>query len=184
MKFYKHVRSLFKIQLANRALAFRITAARRPRIAVIALFCLAAVLVVGVLCSAGLIHRYHLRLRPSSSNVELAAGSQAGTPARRAGLSRKRKGFDDAIAVLRTAANQNQQLAGYYKGVAKRTGRQEAEVKTATSAQEPVNNQKSPSSTELSGIASAAGSAPNRSEPDGASLVQRRVATAGTAEDS
>src|SRR5215471_17187454 len=183
MQFSKHIRSLFQIRRANRGLAFTVTGARRPRVAVTALFCLAVVLIVGVLCAAELIHRHHRRFGTVGPNAELAAGPQAELPAPPARLSRRRKGFDAAIAVLRSAADQNQHLAGYYKGVVKRTGRQAVEAEAATSTQQSGNNQKPRSSMELSGKATAADLGQNRSEADGASIVQSRAATAGTSGD-
>src|SRR5215469_12205271 len=166
MQFHKHVRRLFAIQLASRAHAFLATAARRPRIAVTALFCLAVFLIASVLSTAGLIHRYRTRVTPASPGVELAGGPQAEPPAPPAGLSRRRKGFDQAIAVLRSAADKNQRLEGYYKGVAERTRRQAADVENVISGQESVNNQKL-TSVALSGAAGNAGSAPSRSEAAG-----------------
>src|SRR5262245_58834992 len=171
MQFYKHIRSLFQIKLASRAHAFRLTAVQRPRIAVTAMFCLAVGMIAGVLFAAGLIHRHHMRLGPAVPNVELAAVQQAEEPAAPAGLSRRRKGFDEAIAALRSAANQNQRLAGYYEGVVKRTGRQTAEAATAASAQEPPDSRNVTSPVEQSGTAIVADSASSRPERDATALA-------------
>jgi hypothetical protein len=58
------------------------------------------------------------------------------------GLSRKRKGFDDAIAELKSASTENQRLAAYYNRVIKRTDGQAAEVETTTSVQTSMTGAK------------------------------------------
>jgi hypothetical protein len=72
---------------------------------------------------------------PAAAAQAVSPAPEVQAPAKPAGLSRKRKGFDDAIAELKSASNQNQRLGAYYNRVIKRTDGQAAEAETATSVQ-------------------------------------------------
>jgi hypothetical protein len=88
----------------------------------------AAALLMTVLIMGGLVRHHLVRLRQRDSHQQTtlaAAQTEPIVPA--LGLSRKRKGFDDAIAKLGTAAAQNHRLAVYYDKVIKRTERSSAE---------------------------------------------------------
>jgi len=164
MFFFKGIRS-FRILMTKQMRALRIGAP---------LFCLAIVLSAGVLFKATLVRCYRARVKPGNNRVEAAV--QAEPPAPPPGLSRQRKGFDDAIATLKSAANQNQHLAAYYKRVVKRTGGQEASVETATAVQASVSNQKRESPIEQQVPATA--SLGSRTDSGTAPAIARDIAAA------
>jgi soluble lytic murein transglycosylase-like protein len=99
-------------------------------------------LVLGLAISAAallLVRRFRAASQGHAASQAAASSTAELQPtAAPAGLSRKRKGFDAAIAELKSASTQNQHLAAYYNRVVKRTDGQAAEVEAATSVQTPV----------------------------------------------
>src|SRR5262249_59427468 len=133
MFLFKGIRS-FQILMTKQMRALRIGAP---------LFCLAIVLTAGILFKGTLVRCCRARFKPANPRVEAA---QVAPPAAPPGLSRQRNGFDDAIATLKSAANQNQHLAAYYKRVIKRTGGQEGNVATPPPGQTSGSTQENEAS--------------------------------------
>src|SRR5262249_41595270 len=129
MKFSSSVGS-FCTRAASRANVLGRAAVRKLGIAVPAALGLAAVLTVSLTL------RHRARVHGVCVAETVAPAGAPTAPAQPPpGLSRQRKGFKDAIATLKSAADQDHHLAAYYPRVVKRTGGQPADVETSTSVQ-------------------------------------------------
>jgi hypothetical protein len=137
----------------------------------------AGALLMAVVVAGGLVRRHLARLRPQEMHQEsMVSVVHAEPPVPQRGLSRRRKGFDDAIAVLGTAAAQNRRLAVYYDRVVKRTKPQSFDAGSGAS---PISPAPSTSSVDVhEADAVKADVAKTASEADSGSAVKPAGPTA------
>lgn len=135
-----------------------------------------AALLVCLIFTAGVAGLGSGHLRKRSSSLESAAAARrTDIPALTQGLSRKRKGFDDAIALLGSAAERDQSLAHYYGKVIKRTEVQATRAVTAGDSVVAPASRSSQTAQPAPASAETGSGESTRSGHSGTGLVARDV---------